>query len=277
MTSKQKEIIQFLHTKPIIDPHGEFRKSVDFLKEYLKKYSFIKSYILGVSGGQDSTLCGYMAQTAINELNAEKGTNELQFVAVRLPYGVQFDEQDCQDAINWIKPNRTVTVNIKQAVDASVAAVEEATGKQLTDFLKGNVKARERMKVQYDLAGLFQGAVLGTDHAAEAVTGFFTKHGDGACDLAPLYRLTKRQGRAILQMLDCPEHLYTKKPTADLEDNKPQLPDEVALGVTYDNIDDYLEGKEVEPEAAAKIEGWYNKTEHKRYGPITVLDDWWKE
>ncbi|WP_019241419.1 MULTISPECIES: ammonia-dependent NAD(+) synthetase [Bacillus] len=277
MRPLQAEIIKVLKAKPTIDPEQEFRRSVDFIKDYVKKYPFIKSVVLGLSGGQDSTLCGYMAQTAINELNEEVGNNEYSFVAVRLPYGVQMDEDDCQDAIQWIKPSITVTVNIKDAVDASVKSVETASGKQMTHFLRGNVKARERMKVQYDLAGVYSGVVLGTDHAAEAITGFFTKHGDGACDLAPLYRLNKRQGKAILKYLGCPEHLYMKKPTADLEDDKPQIPDEVALGVTYDDIDDYIEGKEVNESAAQKIENWYIKTEHKRFGPITVFDDWWKK
>ncbi|MEH6942830.1 ammonia-dependent NAD(+) synthetase [Bacillus sp. JJ722] len=277
MRPLQEEIIEVLKAKPEIDPKEEFRKSVVFMKDYLKKYPFFKSLVLGISGGQDSTLCGYMAQTAINELNEENGSNDYQFIAVRLPYGVQVDEQDCQDALNWIKPSQSLAVNIKPAVDASVQSVKEATGKDLSDFLKGNVKARERMKVQYDLAGIYQGVVLGTDHAAEAITGFFTKHGDGACDIAPLYRLNKRQGRSILKYLGCPEHLYLKKPTADLEEDKPQIPDEVALGVTYDDIDDYIEGKEVSEEAATKIENWYLKTEHKRFGPITVYDTWWKK
>ncbi len=276
MRPLQSEIIATLKAQPTIEPEHEFRKSVDFMKDYLKRYPFLKSLVLGISGGQDSTLCGYMAQTAVNELNEENGNDDYQFIAVRLPYGVQLDEDDCQDAIAWIKPSRVITVNIKNAVDASIQTVEQATGDEMSHFLRGNAKARERMKVQYDLAGIYHGAVLGTDHAAEAITGFFTKHGDGACDLAPLYRLNKRQGKAILKMLGCPEHLYTKTPTADLEDDKPQVPDEVALGVTYENIDDYLEGKEVPGDVAEKIEGWYMKTEHKRFGPITVFDTWWK-
>lgn len=276
MRPLQAEIITKLKAQPTIDPHHEYRRSVDFMKDYLKQYPFLKSLVLGISGGQDSTLCGFMAQTAINELNEERRSSDYQFIAVRLPYGVQMDEDDCQDALDWIKPNLTITVNIKASVDASVAAVQDATGKELTHFLKGNVKARERMKAQYDLAGMYQGAVLGTDHAAEAITGFFTKHGDGACDLAPLYRLNKRQGKAILKYLGCPEHLYLKVPTADLEDDKPQIPDEVALGVSYDQIDDYLEGKDISIEVADRIEGWYTKTEHKRFGPITVFDTWWK-
>ena len=239
----QSEIIKKLLVKPDINPEVEFRKSVDLLKDYAKKNSFLKSFVLGISGGQDSSLGGYIAQTAVNELNQETNSNDYLFVAVSLPYGIQADEEDRQKALQFIQPSIKVTVDIKPAVDASVKAVEEASGKKLSNFLKGNAKARERMKVQYDLAGIYSGVVLGTDHAAEAVTGFFTKHGDGAADLVPLYRLNKRQGRQILEYLGAPEELYLKVPTADLEDDKPLIPDEVALGVTYDEIDDYLEGK----------------------------------
>ncbi|MFJ7366748.1 ammonia-dependent NAD(+) synthetase [Peribacillus frigoritolerans] len=276
MRPLQKEIVKKLLVQPTIDPEVEFRKSVDLLKGYMKKNTFLKSFVLGISGGQDSTLAGYIAQTAVNELNEETSCSDYKFVAVSLPYGVQADEEDRQLALKFIKPSQTVTVNIKEAVDASVKAVEDAVSEKLSNFLRGNVKARERMKVQYDLAGLYKGVVLGTDHAAEAITGFFTKHGDGAADIIPLYRLNKRQGKEILKFVGAPERLYTKIPTADLEDDKPLLPDEVALGVSYDEIDDYLEGKEIRTEAAEIIEGWYTKTEHKRNEGINVYDTWWK-
>jgi NAD+ synthase len=276
MRPLQKEIVKKLLVQPTIDPEVEFRKSVDLLKGYMKKNTFLKSFVLGISGGQDSTLAGYIAQTAVNELNEETNGSDYKFVAVSLPYGVQADEDDRQLALKFIKPSKSVTVNIKEAVDASVKAVEEAVSEKLSNFLRGNVKARERMKVQYDLAGLYKGVVLGTDHAAEAITGFFTKHGDGAADIIPLYRLNKRQGKEILKFVGAPERLYTKIPTADLEDDKPLLPDEVALGVSYDEIDDYLEGKEIRTEAAETIEGWYTKTEHKRNEAINVYDTWWK-
>lgn len=196
-----------------------------------------------------------------------------EFIAVRLPYGIQLDEQDCLDAIQFIKPSRVITVNIQASVEASFASVPIKRGEK-ADFLKGNVKARERMKVQYDIAGATDGLVVGTDHAAEAVTGFFTKFGDGAADILPLYRLNKRQGKQILKELGCPEHLYTKTPTADLEDNKPQIPDETALGLCYEVIDDYLEGKEVDGESAERIEARYVVTKHKRLSPVTLFDQW---
>ena len=273
--SLQQSIIEALKVQPAIDPQQEIRRTIDFLKEYARTYSFVKGFVLGISGGQDSTLTGKLAQMAVDELNEELGEAKYAFWAVRLPYGVQADEQDCQDAIAFINPTKVYTVNIKGAVDAGVEALKQA-GIELTDFLKGNEKARERMKVQFAIAAANGGVVLGTDHAAEAVTGFYTKFGDGAADLTPIWRLNKRQGRALLKALDCPAHLYEKKPTADLEEERPAIPDEVALGVTYDQIDDYLEGKKIDETAQQTIENHYVKTEHKRHLPITVYDDFWK-
>lgn len=275
MNTLQEQIIEALKVQPVINVKEEIRKSIDMLKDYLRKHPFIKVLVLGISGGQDSTLTGKIAQMAVNELNTEIGTKLYSFVAVRLPYGLQQDENDCQDAIQFIQPDEVITVNIKPSVDASVNSLKEA-GIELTSFLKGNEKARERMKIQYSIAGAKSGVVLGTDHSAEAITGFFTKHGDGAADLVPIFRLNKRQGRMLLKELGCPEHLYLKAPTADLEDDKPQLPDEEALKVTYDEIDDYLEGKKIKEDSRKRLEEHYLKTEHKRQGAVTVFDTWWK-
>ncbi|WP_202080554.1 ammonia-dependent NAD(+) synthetase [Caldalkalibacillus salinus] len=276
MKPLQKQIIEALEVKPQIDPNEEIRRSVDFLKDYMKAHPFLRSFVLGLSLGQDSTLTGRLAQMAVNELNEELGESKYTFIGVRLPYGEQKDEEDADLVMDFIQPDELVTVNVKGAVDASVQALE-AAGIELNNFLKGNEKARERMKVQFSIAGARQGVVLGTDHSAEAVTGFFTKYGDGAADLVPIFRLNKRQGKMLLKALGCPEKLYEKVPTADLEDDKPQLPDEVALGVTYDEIDDYLEGKEIKEESAQRIESLFLKTRHKRQDPVTVFDQWWKE
>ena len=166
-------------------------------------------------------------------------------------------------------------MNIKESVDAMAVAIE-ATGSSMTDFNKGNIKARSRMIAQYALAGAYSGAVIGTDHAAENVTGFFTKFGDGGADILPLYRLNKRQGKQLLKVLGADPALYEKVPIADLEEEKPGLADEVALGVTYAEIDDYLEGKQISQEAQATIEKWWNKGQHKRHLPITVFDTFWE-
>lgn len=276
MATLQQQIIEKLGVKPVIDPEVEYRRSVNLLKNYLQQNEGLESLVLGLSLGQDSTLAGKMAQVACDELNAETGSGKYRFIGVRLPYGNQADEKDAEAVLSFIKPSVLLTVNIKAAVDASEAAVSAAMNAPVSDFLKGNIKARHRMETQYTIAGHYKGIVLGTDHAAEAITGFYTKYGDGAADITPLYRLNKRQGKQILAMLDCPEQLYMKVPTADLEADRPQLPDEVALGVTYEEIDDYLEGKDVPEETRNKIEAWYIRSEHKRRSPITVFDSWWK-
>lgn len=271
----QQEIIRELGVVPTIDAKAEIRNSIEFLKAYLQKNPFLKTLVLGISGGQDSTLAGRLAQLTMEEMRSETNDPNYQFIAIRLPYGEQADEEDAKKAIEFIKPDITLRVNIKAAVDAQVAAVEEA-GLPVSDFNKGNIKARQRMITQYAVAGEKAGAVLGTDHAAENITGFFTKFGDGGADLLPLFRLNKRQGRQLLQELGAPEALYKKVPTADLEDGKPMIADEVALGVTYDEIDDYLEGKAVSPNAQQTIENWWRKTQHKRHLPISIFDDFWK-
>lgn len=275
MTDLQKQIIETLKVKSSIDPAEEIRISIDFMKAYLLKYPFLKSLVLGISGGQDSTLAGYLAQQAIKELREETGNTDYQFIAVRLPYGNQADESDALDAIKFMQADQVARVDIKGATDEMVKSLI-ANDLEVSDFNKGNVKARQRMIAQYGIAGAKAGAVVGTDHAAEAITGFYTKYGDGGADITPLWRLNKRQGRSMLTLLEAPEHLYLKVPTADLEEDRPALPDEVALGVTYDNIDDYLEGKTVSEEVSNKIENWYLKTEHKRHLPITVYDYFWK-
>ncbi|HEM6011682.1 TPA: ammonia-dependent NAD(+) synthetase [Streptococcus suis] len=271
----QETIIKELGVKSHIDPKEEIRRSIDFLKDYLKKHPFLKTYVLGISGGQDSTLAGRLAQLTMEEMRAETGDDSYQFIAIRLPYGVQADESDAQAALAFIQPDVSLIINIKESTDAMVAAVN-ANGLAMSDFNKGNAKARMRMIAQYAIAGERKGAVIGTDHAAENITGFFTKHGDGGADILPLFRLNKRQGKQLLAALGADEKLYLKVPTADLEEDKPGLADEVALGVTYNQIDDYLEGKTIDPQSQTIIEGWWNKTAHKRHLPITIFDDFWK-
>lgn len=271
----QEEIIAYEGVKPLIDPQEEIRKSIDFLKSYMLKHPFLKTYVLGISGGQDSTLAGRLAQLAMEELRADTGDADYQFIAVRLPYGIQADEADAQRALDFIQPDIRLTVNIKPAVEGQVAELEKA-GVLITDFNKGNIKARQRMITQYAIAAQHAGAVIGTDHAAENITGFFTKFGDGAADILPLFRLNKRQGKQLLAVLGANPALYEKVPTADLEENRPGLADEVALGVTYTEIDDYLEGKSIPAQAQETIESWWYKGQHKRHLPITIFDDFWK-
>lgn len=272
MRELQARIIDELNVRATIDAGAEVEKRIDFLVDYLKTTG-ASGLVLGISGGQDSSLAGRLSQLAVERL-AEQGV-DAEFIAVRLPYSVQHDEDDAQLALSFIKPQRTVTFNVQRGVDGIEDEYKDALGEEVTDFTKGNTKARARMVAQYAIAGDRRLLVVGTDHAAEAVTGFFTKYGDGGTDVLPLSGLTKRQGRALLQHLDAPERLYTKAPTADLLDDNPGQTDEDNLGISYTDIDDFLEGKDVSDDVASALEARYLATEHKRRVPVSMFDEWW--
>lgn len=280
MANAQQQIIAELGVRAEIDPAAEIERRMAFLTDYLHETG-ARGLVLGISGGQDSTLAGRLCQLAVERRRAAAGV-ECAFVAMRLPYGVQADEDDAQRALAFIRPDRTLTVNIQAASDAMctsvgsalVTAYDDRSG--LRDFVRGNVKARARMVAQFAIAGQLGLLVVGTDHAAEAVTGFFTKFGDGAADITPLAGLTKRQGAALLAYLGADDDLWRKVPTADLEDDHPGQPDEVALGVTYGAIDAYLEGLDVPAVASARIEALHGTSRHKRHLPVTPSDTWWR-
>ncbi|QNQ90910.1 ammonia-dependent NAD(+) synthetase [Corynebacterium poyangense] len=270
----QQKIISTLHVRPLIDPAKEVQDRCNFLVDYLRTTG-ARGYVLGISGGQDSTLCGRLAQMAVEQ--ARHHNLEAEFWALRLPHGIQADEADAQRALDFIQPDHRLTINIESATSALDSAVAQALGRtELSDFNRGNIKARQRMVAQYALAGEYGLLVLGTDHAAENLTGFFTKFGDGAADLLPLEGLNKRQGAQILKYLGAPESTWLKIPTADLEDDRPALPDEEALGVTYQDIDDYLEGRQVSPQAQGRIEQLWRNGQHKRHLPPGPTAAWWQ-
>lgn len=274
------QIVAELGVRPTINPAEEVERRVQFIANYMQTTG-VRALVLGISGGQDSTLAGRLCQLAVERLSQKDESQPYRFCAVRLPYGTQADEDDAQVALKFIAPSMGVTVNIKGATDESARAASEALGiAQVSDFNKGNIKARERMIAQYALAGELGALVVGTDHAAEAITGFYTKHGDGAADLVPLAGLTKRQGAALLQHLGAPDSTWQKVPTADLEEDRPALPDEEALGVTYTQLDDYLESTngaaDIDPRVADHIEKLWFRSRHKRHLPVAPHESWWR-
>lgn len=268
-TEIQQHIINQLNVHPSIDPDEEVGRRIRFLCEYME-HSGLHTLVLGISGGVDSTVAGRLAQLAVEKMR-DQG-RDARFVAMRLPYGEQKDEADAQRALDYIAPDESLTVGIKRASDAMLASLEESglafSDEVHRDFVMGNIKARQRMVAQFAVAGARGGLVIGTDQGAEAVMGFFTKFGDGACDLTPLEGLNKRQVRAMGKAMNAPSELIEKQPTADLESLSPQKTDESAFGVSYDEIDDFLEGREVSGKAYETIFKAYFKTEHKRALPV---------
>lgn len=273
MREIQRVIIDEMGVRPEIEPAAEIDSRVAFLVDYLAATG-AAGFVLGISGGVDSTLAGRLAQLAV-ERRREEG-HEAVFVAMRLPYRVQRDEADAQAALAFIAADECLTYDVAPGVDGFETAYHAATGQELGDFTKGNTKARLRMVAQYAVAGERGLIVIGTDHGAEGVTGFFTKFGDGAADVLPLAGLDKRQNRELLAHLGAPEALWSKEPTADLLDDQPGRADEDELGLAYADIDAYLEGREVPDEVAELIEDKWRRTRHKRTTPVVPTDTWWR-
>lgn len=273
MDEEQKLIASTIGVASDFDAEKEVLRRAEFLRDYLQKAS-CRTFVLGISGGVDSLAAGLLAQRAVARLRDEG--YEARFIAVRLPYGVQADEADARKSLAVIKPDRVVAIDIKPAADAMLAAVM-ADGADLVDparkdFHFGNIKARQRMIAQYALAGATGGLVIGTDQAAEALMGFFTKFGDGAADVLPLAGLTKRRVRAVAEHMGAPLELVFKVPTADLESERPLRPDEEVYGVSYEEIDDFLEGKPVGQHARHLILKTYRASAHKRSLPVAATE-----
>ncbi len=272
MKDRQAAIARELNVQPPFQSdaelQAEIQRRIRFIQDCLKG-SGMKTLVLGISGGVDSLTAGMLCQRAVEGLRTETGNQDYRFLAVRLPYNVQGDEQDAQDSVDCIAPGRAPHRE-HRPVGPGAGGGNPGAGRPAPatrDFALGNTKARIRMVAQYTIANARAGLVVGTDHAAEAVMGFFTKFGDGACDLAPLTGLVKNQVRSIARSLGAPEHLVEKVPTADLEDLAPGKPDEHSHGVTYKEIDAFLHGQEVSQEAFDIIVRTFEKTHHKRALP----------
>ncbi|AUT72013.1 ammonia-dependent NAD(+) synthetase [Paraburkholderia hospita] len=271
--ARQRQIAAELHVADHFDAAREIERRVAFLADYLRTNG-LAAYVLGISGGVDSSTAGRLAQLAVERLR--KAHYDARFVAMRLPYGVQHDEADAQQSLAFIRPDDTLTVDIRPAADAMLASLS-ASGLPFADasqqdFVHGNIKARQRMIAQYAAASVRRGIVIGTDHAAESVMGFFTKFGDGGADVLPLAGLTKRRVRALARALGANDALAHKVPTADLEMLRPQRPDEDAYGIRYEDIDDFLEGKPVSDAVFDTVMRFYDSTHHKRALPYTPFD-----
>lgn len=264
----RSEIIRDLDVPAHFDGPAETERRVAFLAERLTTTG-AAALVLGVSGGVDSLAAGKLCRLAV-DLAREQG-HTAEYIAMRLPYGAQKDEGDAARAVEFTAPDRSLTVDVKPASDTMAASLSAAgmayAGESDEDLALGNIKARQRMIAQYAVAGGLGGLVVGTDHAAEAVTGFFTKYGDGGVDLVPLAGLTKRRVRAVAARLGAPDDLVAKVPTADLESMTPQKPDEDALGLTYEHIDDFLEGLPVPEYVETTLVDRYRATAHKRALP----------
>lgn len=229
---------------------------VAWLQEQVKG-SGTKGILVGLSGGIDSSVVAFLLKKAFPE-------NSL---GVILPCKSQ--SRDAEDAYELAKAVgiKHFEINLSDAHQNLLKGIDEAfegavyENDQLTD---ANLRARLRMTTLYGVANKLGYLVAGTDNAAELLTGYFTKYGDGGVDILPIAHLTKGEVYEWAKHLGVPASIIERPPSAGLWEGQT---DEIEMGTTYNMIDAYLEGKEVPEKDKAIIEGLNRRSEHKRNMP----------
>ncbi len=205
-----------------------------------------KNVVIGISGGIDSavvaTLCAYI-------LGPEK------VFGIMLPYGQQFDISDSQKIVDQLKI-KSFNIDIKPVVDQFNFFHDK--------FVIANIMSRIRMTYLYAFANLHHGLVVGTTNKSEYSIGYFTKFGDGGCDIEPITNLYKTEIFQFAKFLGIPESIINKKPSAGLWDGQT---DEGELGFSYEQLDKFLEGEKIDQNIESKIKNLIEISEHKRNLP----------
>ena len=224
---------------------------VDFLRDYKEKHPFLKGYVVGISGGVDSSLVATLVKKAVGKEN---------MMGILMP--IDSNIADLNDGIELCKamdiPYKVIDAT--EAYKVFRKEIETASG-ELDISAAGNLKARMRMSMLYAYAQKHSYVVTGTDNADEEYTGYFTKYGDGGVDILPIVRLLKGEVVEACKMLGVPNKLAERVPTAGLFEGQT---DEKEMGVTYRDLDNYLLGKPVDDAVKAKIERLHAVSEHKR-------------
>jgi len=219
-----------------------------FLQDYLEK-SGCKAYILGLSGGVDSSLVAAIAKHAV-------GKDKLFCYSLPIHSNVS-DAKDAALVANQLDLNLKV-IDLSKTYDSYMLDIN---GQNFIPLTKNNLKVRMRMVALFAYAQEHAGLVLGTDNADESYVGYFTKYGDGAVDLLPIVYLTKEEVREAAKLYGISDDLAHRIPSAGLFEGQT---DETEMGIKYVDLDAYLLGKEISPEVEAKIEHLHRISEHKR-------------
>ena len=227
----------------------QYLKEIEsFLKDYLES-NHMDSYVLGLSGGVDSSLVAAIARKAV-------GKDRLYCYAIDI-------ESNPQDIIDAKSVAKELDLNLKvvNLTDTYHSYLKDLSGEEFIRLTKSNLKVRMRMVALFAYAQEKKALVLGTDNADERYVGYFTKYGDGAADVLPIVHLTKSEVRDAAKMYGLSEILANRVPSAGLFEGQT---DEKEMGISYKDLDDFLLGKEIDPKSKERIEHLHKISEHKR-------------
>ena len=221
-----------------------------FIISYLEK-THADGYVLGLSGGVDSSLVAALTKKAV-------GKEKLH--CIMMP--IESHPSDLEDAVNLAKA-LDINYHVLDLTETyhSFAKTLADQGIELDKASLSNLKVRMRMSALYAYGQKNHLLVLGTDNADERYTGYFTKYGDGAADLLPIAKLVKHEVVEAAKILGVPTKLAERVPSAGLFEGQT---DEKEMGVTYKDLDDFLLGKTVNPQAEERIIHLHLVSEHKR-------------
>jgi NAD+ synthase len=196
-----------------------------FIKETVARAN-AKGVVIGLSGGIDSAVVTKLCADALGPQNV---------LNVFMPSRVTpVEDYKTTAELSSIWGTEYRVVDVQPAVDA-LAAVLLSDAE--TPLERGNISARCRMIVLYNLAKKRQYLVVGTSNQSEIMMGYFTKFGDGACDMTPLANMYKTEVRQIAALIGVPQPIIDKPPSAGLWEGQT---DESEMGIKYENLDSIL-------------------------------------
>lgn len=236
----------------------ELEKRVEFIRTKVAEAG-AKGIVFGNSGGKDCALVGILSKIA-----CKNTVGVIMPCSSRRNYEEDFvDGKEVADKFGI----ETRVVDVTPVKEAIVGAISDAT--TLTPLALANINPRLRMTTLYAIGASENLLVAGTGNRSERYMGYFTKYGDGGCDINPISDLTVREVYEFLEYLDAPMAIRKKAPSAALFEGQT---DEEEMGLTYNALDDYLLTGVASEKDRQKIESAHKKTAHKRVMPALYED-----
>lgn len=249
-------MINFNEEVKALDIHDKIEKTVNWIRDTVNGAG-LNGVVVGLSGGIDSAVAASLMKRAFPDTSMGI-IIPINSIAKDQEHAILLAEEIgiTHFSFDLTKQHGEMISQITRALDYN------GEHKRIAD---ANLRARLRMSCIYTIANLYNYMVVGTDNAAELLTGYFTKYGDGACDILPLANLLKSEVYDWARVLGVPDVIINKAPSAGLWEGQT---DEKEMGTTYEMIDRYIKNEKLPEKDKLLIKKLYERSEHKRSLPL---------